>query len=99
MTRITLLCLWMALIIPTAAQALILKNITGEPHTVRVEFGGGTEEITVPPYSAKQVGGIPLRMKLGKQKTKTFITFDDEWTIWGPNELHIQRRLNRHRRP
>lgn len=99
MTKTVFLYAWIVLTLPSAAQALILKNITGEPHTVRVEFGGGAEEITVQPYSTKQVGGIPLRMKLGKQKTKTFITFDDEWTIWGPNELHIQRRLNRHRRP
>jgi hypothetical protein len=97
--RLAFISFCSAALMALSAEALTLKNVTDEPHTVIVEFGGGVEEITVAPNSIKQVGGIPLRMKLGKGKTRTFITFDDEWTIWGPNDLHIQRRLNRHRRP
>lgn len=83
--------LLLAALLPLTANALTIKNFTDEEHRVVVEYGGSDEIVTIPAHGIRKIGGVPSRLRMGKQ-LRPFLTPTDEWVIWSSTNLHLQRR-------
>lgn len=81
------LCMAMA----QGAQAMDVKNRTGEAQTITIKQGGASEQVTIPPYGrvTRTSDNITLIDKYGHAGPADKY---DSLAIWDDGKITIQRR-------
>lgn len=74
------------------AQALSIKNLSGEAQTLQMEQGGTTQSLHIPANATRYLMGDNIMLTLGRQHSVS-AKFDEEYAIWPDGTLMIQRRL------
>ncbi len=94
MRKIAIFALVMAL--PAPALALRVDNCDNEPQIVQVHYSGSTTTLELAPGQGRYVGGIPLELQAGKDLHR-MIDYDDEWCVWGKDDIQLQRKNSQRR--
>lgn len=74
-----------------SAQAVVIRNISGEPQTLVIEQLGSAQEITLPAGGSYQRQGVGIIIHREGQSRPLIAHQDGEYAIWPDGDLHIQR--------
>lgn len=82
----------MASVYALPAQALSIRNLSGEMQMMTLEQGSHKKELVLPPNDTRYFVGGDMVLTLQDQEPRS-VKFEEEYVIWPDGELILQKSV------